>query len=112
MATEMAKPPPQPVTQTPTQAQAQVQAQAQAQPPSSNPPSARTRPEGVRYRASKACRRCNEKRVNRRVVEFQKVGWGGLSRDFHQTIVHVYHDELLEGAPEQIVAAVRSVLRA
>ena len=55
---------------------------------------------------------CNEKRVNRRVVEFQKVGWGGLSRDFHQTIVHVYHDELLEGAQEQIVTAVRSVLRA
>jgi hypothetical protein len=46
------------------------------------------------------------------VVEFQKVGWGGLSRDFQQTIVHVYHDELLEGAQEQIVAAVRSVLRA
>ncbi|KAH6867521.1 fungal-specific transcription factor domain-containing protein [Thelonectria olida] len=59
MATDMAKPPPQPVTQTPTQAQAQ----AQAHPPSSNPSSARTRPEGVRYRASKACRRCNEKRV-------------------------------------------------
>lgn len=55
MSTEMAGSQPQPATQSPTR--------AQAQPLASNPSSARPRTRGIRFRAAKACRRCNEKRV-------------------------------------------------
>lgn len=51
----MAEAQPGPATDSPTRAQEDVQA--------SNPSSARPRARGVRFRAAKACRRCNEKRV-------------------------------------------------
>ena len=53
---------------------------------------------------------CDEKKVNKKIVEFQKVGWGQLSKDFQQTIVHVGHDSILDGAHDQIVAGVDSIL--